>query len=140
MAFRETDEIGSGLCGFRILGLDLNPGTLSGEICNTIERILKRFCTVNEELDVELYEHIRDRVELLDADAASDEQRSLRLLTASLFQKVMIHVRDPAHCARRLATSPWAVDTYLADVHSFYIQSQDSITNLMAQASDSWQP
>ena len=83
MAFRETDEIGSGLCGFRILGLDLNPGTLSGEICNTIQRILKRFCTVNEELDVELYEHIRDRVELLDADAASDEQRSLRLLTAS---------------------------------------------------------
>ena len=119
-----------------LLGLDLNPGTLSGEICNAIERILRRFCTVNEEFDGDLYEHIRSCVELLDADAASDEQRSLRLLTASLFRNVKIQVRDPAHCARRLATSPWAVDAYLADVHSFYIQSQDSITNVIQHSPD----
>ena len=70
------------------------------------------------------------------ANIASDEQRSLRLLTASLFRNMKVQVRGPAHCARRLATSPWAVDSYLADVHSFYIQSQDSITNVIQHSPD----
>ena len=119
-----------------LLGLDLNPGTLSSEICETIKRIVQRLCTVDGQFDNNLFDSIASKVELLDADAAPDEQRSLRLLTTHVFPNVKAQVRDPAHCARRLATTPWSVDKFLADVHSFYIQSQDSITNVIQHSPD----
>ena len=119
-----------------LLGLDLQPGTLSQELAQASKRILERFCTKDGSTDNSLFQQLSAAVELLDADGASDEQRCLRLLGQNFFTNVKICIKDPTHCARRLATSPWAADPTLSQIHAMYISGPDSMTNLIQRSPD----
>ena len=119
-----------------LLGLDLRPGTLSQELAEASHRILERFCARNGSVDHGFLQQLSAAVELLDADGASDEQRCLRLLGQNFFTNVKMCIKDPTHCARRLATSPWAADPTLSQVHAMYISGPDSMTNLIQHSPD----
>ncbi len=67
-------------------------------------RTIKTFCTPGSglknpaELDVGLYNHFKDSVEILDTDAAADERKAMRLLrdrslNASAFKNCKATVR-----------------------------------------------
>ena len=64
-------------------------------------------------MDEALYAHIGASVELIDADGASDEQKTIRLLSKTVFPNARFLCRDATHSARRLTKSPWTADAYL---------------------------
>ena len=100
-----------------VLGVAVNFGTTSNDIKNATVSILHNFCTRrwmppgrpawNPTFNGELYQHLVDRVRLFDADAASDEQRAGRVLSARVcgvppvFTNMQVIVRDKSHASRR---------------------------------------
>ena len=103
------------------LGHDRGFGSTAEDVCRAVERVLRKFCTKNNEgvgvladrtkllFSQELHDIIRQKVEILDADAAADEQlagRTLRktsLVSAAegLFPNVKVCIKDPSHGSRR---------------------------------------
>ena len=126
-----------------LLGCAHNFGTKSQHIRDAVQKILTVMCTDSKNcLDADLYEHIRATVELLDGDGASDEQRSLRLLTSGhgqaepLFPNVKILCRDATHSARRLTKNPWSADAYLSNLFEQFISSHGAIVGLIEHSVD----
>ncbi|CAE7822111.1 unnamed protein product [Symbiodinium sp. CCMP2592] len=122
-----------------LLGLDCTPGTKSEDLQEATVRILSRFCGG----DLRLMARISEKVEMIDADGASDEQRTLNLLSgragavrSTMFPNIRIRVRDPTHCARRLSANPWAVDPYLSQTFLFYIGGAESMTHVIQHSPD----
>ena len=88
-------------------------GTKSKEIHDATLHILKDFCTTRVTSDKgrceadqeaalvsDLFEHVKSRIELFDADGATDEQRAGRLLMDEL-PNLKLVVRDRTHAATR---------------------------------------
>ena len=126
-----------------LLGCAHNFGTKSQDICHAVQQVLTEFCTDwQNNFDVGLYEHIRSVVELVDGDGASDEQRSLRLLTCRrgaiepLFPCVRILSRDATHSARRLTKNPWSADPYLSSLFDQFVSSHGAIVRLIEYSPD----
>lgn len=108
-----------------VLGVVKNFGTTSDDICKTVITVCKDFCSPrlsppssttghrhqSSVCDLELYNHLRSIVELMDADGASDEQRAMRLLQGkahsvaignqTMFPNLKIVLRDRTHAATR---------------------------------------
>ena len=107
-----------------VLGTAKNFGTTSDDICQATINICKSFCTPRllpprtgnrpSTMDLELFEHLRSIVEVVDADAAADEQRALRILQGSaksmtlachkFFPNLKVILRDRTHAATRRQT------------------------------------
>ena len=64
------------------------------------------------------------------ADAAADEQMSLRLMRAdpAMFPKTKLVVKDPTHAVQRVLKRPFAAIPEVHDVHSTLITRNDSFT------------
>ena len=104
-----------------VLGTAKDFGTTSEDICQATIDICKSFCTPrllppragNQQstMDRHLFEHLRSIVEVVDADAAADEQRALRILQGSarsvtagcqkFFPNLKVILRDRTHAATR---------------------------------------
>ena len=101
------------------LGMMHDSGTGSDAIVVGILNCLDRFCTRRANpprgvhaipaLDEELYQQMVNGTQLLDADAASDEQRALRSIQQAL-PNVRYRLRDKTHASRRLTSKPWQHD------------------------------
>lgn len=101
------------------LGHVRSYGSSNEDIARGTERILRSFATsfsgapagscCEEKYDQSLNDHLRFKVEILNADAASDEQLAARCMrktsllqtTAALFPNAKICLKDPAHASRR---------------------------------------
>jgi hypothetical protein len=97
-----------------VLGMAKDYGTKSKEIHDATLHILKDFCTKRVTSDnrqatadreptalmSDLFEHVKSRIELFDADGATDEQRAGRLLMDEL-PNLKLVVRDRTHAATR---------------------------------------
>jgi len=119
-----------------VLGTAKNFGTTSDDICQATINICKSFCTPRllpprtanrpSTMDLELFEHLRSIVEVVDADAAADEQRALRILQGSaksmtlachkFFPNLKVILRDRTHAATRRQTQNNVVQNVV--VHS----------------------
>jgi hypothetical protein len=104
-----------------VLGIARNFGTTSDDICKAIVDICKQFCTPrlspphvdkhNLMANNDLFEHLRLIVEVVDADAAADEQRAIRILQGTaksmaitqraFFPNLKVVLRDRTHAATR---------------------------------------
>ena len=100
-----------------VLGLAKDFGTKSKDCFLATMQIVRDFCTTHmappsstdvTQFDASLYEFIKGRIELFDADAASDEQRVGRLLrgksTVDCLERLpnlKMILRDRAHAATR---------------------------------------
>ena len=104
-----------------VLGATKNFNTTSDDICQATIDICKSFCTprllppragnLQSMMDLQLFEHLRSIVEVVDADAAADEQRALRILQGGaksmtiackkFFPNVKVILRDRTHAATR---------------------------------------
>ena len=105
--------------------------------------LLHRFCTTDKGFDAALHDHIVSHVEMLDADAASDEQLTMRILAESfdetqpaLFPNVKLLIKDPTHAARRLTRNSWKADCYLSGVFAQIITSGEGIVSLIQNSAD----
>ena len=84
-------------------------------------------------LDAALYDIIREKVHLFNADGASDCQlagtvmqqsastRSMRCQGSDVFPNLGVVNWDAAHASRRLTSRPWATDDYLKDTLTMFI-------------------
>ena len=86
-------------------------------------------------LDKELFRHLRESVELLNADAAADEQLAGKLNSmhqpgkAALFPNVKVRNKDKAHASRRITSRTWSRDPYLKKVAWGFVISKIAITH-----------
>jgi hypothetical protein len=98
-----------------VLGMAKDYGTKSKEIHDATLGIIKDFCTKRQTTDgrrstmagrepailmTDLFEHVKSRIELFDADGATDEQRAGRLLMDEL-PNLKLVIRDRTHAATR---------------------------------------
>ena len=104
-----------------VVGFAHNWGTTSAHLVEAVQQVLRDFCTDYQgRFDEGLLRHFCQVTELLNGDGASDEQRSIRLLssvrggTPPVFPNIKVLVRDCTHGARRLTQRPWTVDRYLS--------------------------
>jgi hypothetical protein len=102
-----------------VFGIARDFGTKSKDVFCATMQILRDFCTYHLDppssvdqsacrFDASLYEHIKNHIELFDADAASDEQRVGRLLRGKstvdrleCLPNIKMIMRDRAHAATR---------------------------------------
>ena len=126
-----------------ILALDFTPGTTGHDLAQCMEHSLCELSTLRDgSLDVDLLRALQNRVEMLNADGGPDEVRALRLTTMSgadsnvIFPNCKLRLKDVTHAARRLTKNPWSVDPYLADVYDTFVQSPNSIVNLIKNSPD----
>ena len=129
-----------------VLGITQDYGTVADDICKATMTMCESFCTprmsmpsggnhMGSAVDSALLEHLRSIVEVIDADAATDEQRAIRILQGTsksaaignkvFFPKLKIVLRDRTHAATRqrhqhpcawaeLLESPfWYVDMHM---------------------------
>jgi hypothetical protein len=114
-----------------VLGIAKNFGTKSDDICKATIDILENFCTPRlsppvsptgfrpsaASVDHNLLEHLRSKIEMFDADAATDEQRAGRVLqgksvslsigsrTSAVLPNLKLILRDRTHAATRLVAT-----------------------------------
>lgn len=126
-----------------VLGFAHSWGTTSAHLCEAVQEILRDFATDYQgRFDEGLLRHLCQVTELLNGDGASDEQRSIRLLSSArggtppVFPNIKVLVRDCAHGARRLTSRPWTVDRYLSFVIEKYVSRSDSIIHLIQNSPD----
>lgn len=87
-----------------------------------LEAFLLKFCTPlgkrGQPLapDRDLYEHILKHVRVLSADGAASERRSMFLAAKTLFKKVVLVIRDPAHAIRIAIKNPLHLDEVFGKV------------------------
>lgn len=105
-----------------ILGLAKDFGTKARDIYHATLHIIKDFCTASvpssacqrrgvfgAKFNAKLYEHIKSKIELFDADGAADEQRAARLLRSNdqaqseCLPNLKLILRDRTHAATRSA-------------------------------------
>ncbi|CAE7339470.1 unnamed protein product, partial [Symbiodinium sp. CCMP2456] len=107
----------SDLCVVKgLFGLtDLENGSHACLLAAT-ERVVRLFCCDDDDL----VQHVRAVTELIDMDAASDEQLAGRLMRASgaFFPGAKQVLRDPTHATRRLLSRPFAAIPQIATIHS----------------------
>ncbi|CAE7324979.1 unnamed protein product [Symbiodinium microadriaticum] len=107
----------SDLCVVKgLFGLtDLKNGSHACLLAAT-ERVVRLFCCDDDDL----VQHVRTITELIDMDAASDEQLAGRLMRASgaFFPGAKQVLRDPTHATRRLLSRPFAAIPQIATIHS----------------------
>jgi hypothetical protein len=113
-----------------VLGIAKNFGTKSDDICTATIGILESFCTPRlsppesptrssaASVDNNLLEHLRSKIEMFDADAATDEQRAGRVLqgkseslsighgASAVLPNLKLILRDRTHAATRLPPRP----------------------------------
>lgn len=122
-ACRMDLEVHSGLLGAASLGTSSGATAL----VDTVSKILDSFCGE----DTALLQHIRHHIELLNADAASDEQLSLRLLCQRLLPNVLARTRDRTHAARRILSRPWQADVVISKALETNIHGGQSMVSLI---------
>ena len=132
-----ASSLDSQMIGRGVLGFCHNFGTKSEHIVEAVHEILVDFCSGRDgTVDKDLYEHICQSVELLDADGASDEQKVIRLLAEVMFPAARFIVRDTTHSARRLTRSPWSADPYFSELVDTYITGGASIVMTILHSPD----
>ena len=86
---------------------EILEGHFAANIVETLERMLSKFCTVGfggpapETMDAELLSHIMQHVEVLCADAASNEYAAGRLARKGNFSNIRHVSKDSAHASTR---------------------------------------
>ena len=124
-------------CSRGLLGLCHNAGTKALDLLDSMASIITRFCTLpSGEVDEQLFQHICHKVEFLQADAASDEQLTMRFSEQELFMNVRVIDKDPTHAARRLLRNAWQADPYLSSVLSQYISSPEAMVSVIQYSAD----
>ena len=104
-----------------VLGIAKNFGTTSDDICKATVGILDAFCTprlspprvpsaLASSVDGRLLQHLKSKIEMFDADAATDEQRAGHVLqgksasasmSSIIFPNLKLVVRDRTHASTR---------------------------------------
>lgn len=102
-------------------------GTTSSSLMAALTEILTEFCRG----DQDFFRSIVKRIEVLDADGASDEQTSARDLRAMLLKDVKIILRDKAHASRRVLSRPWSVIPELSEAWNFFVDDSNSIVRMI---------
>ena len=87
--------------------------------------------------DSEMMQMIQDKVVLLNADAAADEQLAMRLMAAGsgLFQNAVACTRDRTHAARRILKRPFAAVPEIWDVFNSLVWNNAAMPTTI-QSSD----
>lgn len=121
-----------------ILGIAELPRTTSTCLEEGLKGILRTFCTSPfnaGEVDQALYANILRCTEILDMDAAADEQCSARELRKDLLTSVKVVMKDKAHASRRVLSRPWNVIPALDEAWSMFVGDSSSVVR-MIQKSD----
>ena len=93
-----------------VLGVVPLPRTTATELQTGLQKLLEWFCTdFCGHHDADLQRSIISRIELLDMDAASDEQCMAREMRRGVLSSLRFIMRDKTHAARRALSRPWDV-------------------------------
>ena len=113
-----------------VLGFESVCSNSHEEVMRGIQKALTRLCSLEGTLDDEALEALRDRVEVLNGDGASDMQLALTELQSSgYFRNLRFTLRDKAHSARRILSRPWSAVETINDVYQNAIAGKHSITS-----------
>ena len=95
-----------------------------------LQQMLREFCQQDEDL----YKSVLKHIEVLDADAASDEQTSAREIRAMLLKDVKITFKDKAHASRRVLSRPWNVIPELSEAWSMFVGDSSSVVRMIQKS------
>lgn len=120
-----------------ILGIVQLTRTTATVLQAALKQALRDFCTspFKGGFDEGTFKHIIKHIEVLDMDAASDEQCSAREIKKDLLTGVKAIMKDKAHGSRRVLSRPWAVIPDLAEVWGTFVGDKSSVVR-MIQKSD----
>ena len=120
-----------------ILGIVQLTRTTATVLQAALKQALRDLCTgpFTGGFDEGIYKHIIKHIEVLDMDAASDEQCSAREIKKDLLTGVKAIMKDKAHGSRRVLSRPWAVIPDLAEVWGTFVGDKTSVIR-MIQKSD----
>ena len=112
-----------------LLGVENIESKAHEQVVLGIQRSLERICSCNGELDQDALTGIKQRVEVLNADGASDAQLALAELRRTTFPNILFILRDKAHASRRLLSRPWNAIQEIQEVYDMIIGSKASFTS-----------
>ena len=117
------------------LGHDyIKDGQYAYNIKATFDRVLERFCTIGAggpgptQIDTELLDRLKDRLECVCADAASNEYAAGRLARSDGYPNLLTVMKDKTHASVRVLKRPWAADPHLSKVMDMVVLESSSIT------------
>lgn len=113
----------TGLLGMKSLG----EHSGGAHLARVTQDIVSEFCTG----DAQFEKHFKSVVELLNADAAGDENVCLRILKREAFQNVKAYTKDRTHAARRILSRPWSADETLATSLDKMVTGPSSMVTLI---------
>ena len=97
-------------CRAGVLGVLPLPRTTATALQEGLRTILEWFCTDFSGNHLpEMQQDIIRKIEMLDMDAASDEQCMAREIRRGILNQVRFVMRDKTHAARRALSRPWDV-------------------------------
>ena len=113
-----------------VLGYETVCSNSHKEVMRGIQKALRRLCSLDGDLDDQVLDAVRARVEVLNGDGASDMQLALtELQSTGYFPNLKFTLRDKAHSARRILSRPWAAVEAINDVYQNAIAGKHSITS-----------
>ncbi len=121
-----------------LLGVQRDGGTDALAVCQMTVDTLIEFCTaftgaprsikVSPIFDEPLFQHISEHMHMFNADGASDETRTGRMLGQTAFPNLKFRLRDKTHAARRLISKPTGADPFLQATFDLFIGAKGSLT------------
>ena len=112
-----------------LLGIEDVESKAHDQVMLGVQRCLEKVCSCNGQLDQDALSCIRDRVEVLNADGASDAQLALAEMRRSAFPNILFILRDKAHASRRLLSRPWHAIPQIHEVYDMIIGNSASFTS-----------
>ena len=97
-------------------------------------------------MDTQLEAHIRQHIEAITVDSASDELLACELmrgcggLTPQTLPNLKCIIRDATHAARRVIAKPEKADPFLQEVHMKLVSAKSSISQILHNSTTLWQP
>ncbi|CAE7724072.1 unnamed protein product [Symbiodinium sp. CCMP2592] len=118
-----------GLLGYRYI----RERETATAIVKTVRGTLEDLCTCGDdgEFQESLFKRIVSHVELICADAASNEQVAGRVTRVDLCPNARIVHRDSTHALTRVLKRPWAAIGPIADVLDQWVTGSDSVTQMI---------
>ncbi|CAE7323992.1 unnamed protein product [Symbiodinium sp. CCMP2592] len=106
----------------------------SSALVRSVRDMVRHFCLVRGCLDEGLAAHICDKVQIICADKASNEQvagRMARSDTNPLFKNAHVVNHDSAHAMQRVLKRPWQAIEPIQSVIDDWITGPDSVTQMI---------
>ncbi|CAE7269121.1 unnamed protein product [Symbiodinium sp. CCMP2592] len=124
--------ISRGMVGFKFVP----ERETSSALVASVRRVLEDLCTsgIDGQVDVALVNHFREKVEVVCADKASNEQvagRMSRTGPSALFPNSKVVNHDSSHAMQRVLKRPWAAVEPIQRILEEWVTGANSVTQMI---------